>query len=38
MNIIYVDERKLYVEIDTIRLVVEDGAVVGWYAPAGLED
>lgn len=37
MNVIYVDERKLYLEIDNIRIVVEDGSIAGWYAPAGLE-
>ena len=25
-----------YLEIDGIRLVVEDRVVVGWYAPGGL--
>ena len=35
MNTIQAEDRT-YVEVDTIRLVVEDGEIVGWYAPAGL--
>ena len=31
-------EDRTYIEVDTIRLVVEDGKIVGWYAPAGLDD
>lgn len=30
---IIVDERKYYIEIDKIRLVYEDGELVGWYRP-----
>ena len=33
MTVIPCNERKFYLEIDGIRLVVEDGAVVGWYVP-----
>lgn len=29
------EEGRTYIEVDTIRLVVEDGDIVGWYAPAG---
>lgn len=25
-----------YADIDAIRLVIEDGKIVGWYAPNGL--
>lgn len=28
-----VDERKYYIEIDQIRLIYEDGELVGWYRP-----
>ena len=30
---ITVNERKYYIEIDQIRLVYEDGKLVGWYNP-----
>ena len=30
---IYVSERKYYIEIDQIRLIYEDGELVGWYRP-----
>lgn len=30
---IKVDEHKSYLEMDGIRLVVEDGVVTGWYEP-----
>ena len=30
---IYVSERKYYIEIDQIRLIYEDGKLVGWYRP-----
>ena len=26
-----------YVDVDSIRLVIEGGEIVGWYAPNGLE-
>lgn len=26
-----------YVDVDNIRLVIEGGEIVGWYAPDGLE-
>jgi hypothetical protein len=26
-----------YVDVDSIRLVIEGGKIVGWYAPNGLE-
>ena len=26
-----------YVDVDAIRLVIEGGKIVGWYAPNGLE-
>lgn len=32
------DERKQYLEIDGIRLIVLDGEIIGWYAPNGLAD
>lgn len=32
------DDRKGYVDLDSIRLVVEDGKLVGWFAPDGLEE
>ena len=32
------EEGRTYIEVDTIRLVVEDGDIVGWYAPAGLNE
>lgn len=28
-----IDERKYYIEIDQIRLIYEDGELVGWYRP-----
>ena len=28
------DENKTYVDVDKIRLVIEDGQLVGWYQPA----
>lgn len=28
-----VNEHKYYVEIDQIRLVYEDGELIGWYRP-----
>lgn len=34
---IVVNERKYYVELDGIRLIYEDGELVGWYRPAGDE-
>ena len=34
---IIVDDRKYYVELDGIRLIYEDGNLVGWYRPAGDE-
>lgn len=30
---IVVSDRKYYIEIDQIRLVYEDGILVGWYRP-----
>ena len=30
---IVVNERKYYIELDQIRLVYEDGKMVGWYRP-----
>lgn len=27
-----------YIEIDGIRIVVEDGAIVGWYNPGQYDD
>lgn len=30
---IMVNVRKYYVEIDKIRLIFEDGELVGWYRP-----
>ena len=32
-DIIVVDERKCYYELDGIRLIIEDGCLVGWYRP-----
>ena len=29
------EANKWYVEVDQIRLVVEDGELVGWYDPSG---
>lgn len=29
-------DRGYYVDVDNIRLVIEDGKIVGWYAPNGL--
>lgn len=29
------EEHKVYVEVDNIRLVIEDGELVGWYDPSG---
>ena len=28
-----VNDRKYYIEIDKIRLIYEDGELVGWYKP-----
>lgn len=28
-----VDESKFYIEVDGIRLIVEEGKIVGWYRP-----
>ena len=33
MKRIEVNERKYYVEIDGIRLIYEDGELIGWYRP-----
>ena len=33
MKKIIVNEDKYYIEIDQIRLVYEDGELVGWYRP-----
>ena len=33
-----VNDRKYYLEIDKIRLVYEDGELVGWYSPSGFAD
>lgn len=30
-----VNERKYYIEIDGIRLIYEEGELVGWYSPNG---
>ena len=30
---IIVNDRKYYIEIDRIRLIYEDGTLVGWYSP-----
>lgn len=30
---IIVNERKYYIELDCIRLIYEDGELVGWYRP-----
>ena len=30
---IEVNDRKYYVEFDKIRLIFEDGTLVGWYSP-----
>ena len=27
-----------YVDVDNIRLVIEGGEIVGWYAPNGLDE
>lgn len=27
------DPRKYYIELDGIRLVIEEGKLVGWYRP-----
>lgn len=35
---IEVSDRKYYVEIDKLRLVYEDGELVGWYNPEGPEE
>ena len=32
-DIINVNENKYYIEIDGIRLIVEDGKLSGWYRP-----
>lgn len=29
------EKNKWYVDVDQIRLVVEDGELVGWYDPSG---
>jgi hypothetical protein len=34
-NFIPVNERKYYIELDQIRLIYEDGKLVGWYRPEG---
>ena len=31
------ESNHVYIELDKIRLVVEDCEVVGWYAPEGVE-
>lgn len=36
MNI-YCNHEERYIELDKIRLIVEDGKIVGWYNP-GKED
>lgn len=33
-----VSERKYYIEIDKIRLIYEDGELVGWYNPERSEN
>lgn len=33
MKKIVVNERKYYIEIDQIRLIYEDGKLIGWYRP-----
>lgn len=33
-----VDPRKEYVELDGIRLVYEEGQLVGWYRPGNDEN
>ena len=30
--------RGYYVDVDNIRLVIEGGEIVGWYAPNGLAE
>ena len=35
---IEVSDRKYYVEIDKLRLVYEDGEIVGYYNPEGPEE
>lgn len=30
-------EDKAYIEVDNIRLIVEDGELIGWYNPGELE-
>lgn len=31
------EENKVYIEVDNLRLVVEDGELVGWYNAGDLE-
>ena len=38
MKRIEVNERKYYVELDGIRLIYEDGELVGWYRPDVVEE
>ena len=33
MEKIDVSENKYYIEFDCIRLIYEDGNIVGWYRP-----
>ena len=35
---IIVNDRKFYIEIDRLRLVYEDGELVGYYNPEGPSD
>ena len=35
---IEVSDRKFYIEIDNLRLVYEDGELVGYYNPEGPSD
>ena len=32
-KLIYVDERKMYYQLDGINLIIEDGKLIGWYKP-----
>lgn len=32
-KLVYVDERKMYYQLDGINLILDDGKLTGWYKP-----
>lgn len=37
LSIIPADDRTSYIEMDKIRLVIEDGELAGWYDPTSMK-